>query len=83
MIIEIKKTFHKTLGRSHLSHETFESVAVYIVRNRNNHSLTQLLRLKEKKRFINQMYQIMWRRDAGELTDMMRRLKIAKGLAWN
>ena len=50
------------------------------------------MRLKEKKRFIKQMYQIMWGRDAyrvediennQQLTKKIRRLEIAKGHAWN
>ena len=40
LIKEIKKSLHKTLGRSHLSYEAFESVILDVERNLNNRTLT-------------------------------------------
>ena len=40
LIEEIKNTLHKTLGRSSLSYEAFESVSMDIERNLNNRPLT-------------------------------------------
>ena len=40
LIKEIKETLYKTLGRSHLSYEAFESVIVDVERNLNNRPLT-------------------------------------------
>ena len=40
LIKEIKNTLHKTLGRSSLSYEAFESVSMDIERNLNNRPLT-------------------------------------------
>lgn len=40
LIKEIKKTLHKTLGRSRLSYEAMESVVMDIEGNLNNHPLT-------------------------------------------
>ena len=74
VIIEIKKTLHKTLGRSHLSYEDFESITVYIVRNLNNHPLTYSLRLKKKKRFIKRMYHSC----GGEMPIEWKTLKITR-----
>ena len=39
-IKEIKKTLHRTLGRSHLSYEMFESVVMDVERNLNNQPVT-------------------------------------------
>ena len=40
LIKEIKKTLHRTLGRSHLSYEMFESVVMDVERNLNNQPVT-------------------------------------------
>jgi len=40
LIKKIKKTLHKTLGRSHLSYEALESVVLDVERNLNNRPLT-------------------------------------------
>ena len=40
LIKEMKKTLHKTLGRSHLSYEAFESVVMDVEINLNNRPLT-------------------------------------------
>ncbi|KAL9976623.1 hypothetical protein ACROYT_G013945 [Oculina patagonica] len=41
LIKEIKKAMQKTLGRSHLSYEAFESVIMDVERNLNNRPLTE------------------------------------------
>ena len=93
LIKEIKKTLHKTLGRSRLSYEAMESVVMDVERNLNNHSLTWVEAKGEEEVLTPNM--IMWERDAHpiedielieddkeKLTKMNKRLEEAKAHAW-
>ena len=93
LIKEIKKTLHKTLGRSRLSYEAMESVVMDIERNLNNRPLTYVEAEGEEEVLTPNM--IMWGRDAHpiedielieddkeKLTKMNRRLEEAKAHAW-
>ena len=93
LIKEIKKTLHKTLGRSRLLYEAMESVVMDIERNLNNRPLTYVEAEGEEEVLTPNM--IMWGRDAHpiedialieddkeKLTKMNRRLEEAKAHAW-
>ena len=93
LIKEIKKTLHKTLGRSRLSYEAMESVVMGIERNLNNRPLTYVEAEGEEEVFTPNV--IMWGRDAypiedielieddkEKLTKMNKRLEEAKAHAW-
>jgi len=93
LIKEIKKTLHKTLGRSRLSYEAMESVVMDIERNLNNRPLTYVEAEGGEEVLTPNM--IMWGRDAHpiedielieddkeKLTKMNRRLEEAKAHAW-
>ena len=92
MIKDIKKTLHKTLGMSHLSHEAFESVIMDIERNLNNRPLTYVEAEREEEAVLTPNM-ILWERDlyvvkdtegsdAEKLTRMAKRLENAKANAW-
>ena len=92
LIKEIKKTLHKTLGRSHLSYEAFESVIMDIERNLNNRPLTYVEAEREEEAVLTPNM-ILWGRDvyavedtegsdAEKLTRMAKRLENAKANAW-
>ena len=68
MIKEIKKTLHKTLVRSHLSYETFESVIMHIERNLNNHPLTYVEAEGEEEAVLTPNM-ILWVRDVYAVED--------------
>ena len=93
LIKEIKKTLHKTLGRSRLSYEAMESVVMDIERNLNNRPLTYVEAEGEEEVLTPNV--IMWGRDAypieyielieddkKKLTKMNKRLEEAKAHAW-
>ena len=93
LIKEIKKTLHKTLGRSRLSYEAMESVVMDIERNLNNRPLTYVEAELEEEVLTPNV--IMWGRDAypiediklieedeEKLTKMNKRLEEAKAHAW-
>ena len=91
LIKEIKKTLHKTLGRSHLSYEAFESVIMHIERNLNNRPLTYVEAEGEEEAVLTPNM-IRWgdvyavedteSSDAEKLTSMAKRLENAKANAW-
>ena len=92
MIKEIKKTLHKTLVRSHLSYEAFESVIMHIERNLNNRPLRYVEAEGEEEAVLTP-HMILWGRDvyavedaegsdAEKLTRMAKRLENAKANAW-
>ena len=92
MIKDIKKTLHKTLGMSHLSHEAFESVIMDVERNLNNRPLTYVEAEREEEAVLTPNM-ILWERDvyvvkdtegsdAEKLTRMAKRLENAKANAW-
>ena len=83
---------HKTLVRSHLSYEAFESVIMHIERNVNNCPLTYVEAEGEEEAVLTQNI-ILWERDvyavedtessgAEKLTSMAKRLENAKAKAW-
>ena len=83
---------HKTLGRSHLSYETFQSVIMDIERNLNNRPLTYVEAEREEEAKLTPNM-ILWGRDvyavedtessdAEKLTRMAKRLENAKANAW-
>ena len=83
---------HKTLGRSHLSYEAFESVIMDIERNLNNRPLTYVEAEGEEETVLTPNI-ILWGRDAyavedtegsdaEKLTRMAKRLEDAKANAW-
>ena len=93
LIKEIKKTLHKTLGRSRVSYEAIESVVVDIERNLNNCPLTYVE--AEGGEEVLTPNVITWGRDAypiedielieddkEKLTKMNKRLEEAKAHAW-
>ena len=93
LIKEIKKTLHKTLGRSRLSYEAMESVVMDIERNLNNRPLIYEEAEGEEEMLTSNV--IIWGPDAHlikdiklieddkeKLTKMNRRLEEAKAHAW-
>ncbi|XP_067017971.1 uncharacterized protein [Acropora muricata] len=68
MIKEIKKTLHKTLGRSRLSYEAMESVVMDIERNLNNRPLTYVEAEGQEEMLTPNV--IMWGRDAHLIEDI-------------
>ena len=62
LIKEIKNTLHKTLGRSSLSYEAFESVSMDIERNLNNRPLTYVEAEGEEKAVLTPKM-ILWGRE--------------------
>lgn len=92
MIKEIKKSLHKTLGRSHLSYEAFESVILDVERNLNNRPLTYVEAEGGEEEVLTPNT-ILWGRnvypvedtegsEAEKLTRMTKRLEDAKVHAW-
>ena len=92
LIKEIKKTLHKTLGRSYLSYEAFKSVIMDIERNLNNRPLTYVEAEGEEEAVLTPNM-ILWggdvyavedteSSDAEKLTRMAKRLENAKANAW-
>ena len=92
LIKEIKKTLHKTLGRSYLSYEAFKSVIMDIERNLNNRPLIYVEAEGEEEAVLTPNT-ILWGRDvyavedtessdAEKLTRMAKRLENAKANAW-
>ena len=93
LIKEIKKTLHKTLGRSHLSCEAFESVIMHIERNLpvNDCPLT-CFEAYEVEEVVLTPNMILWgdvytvedteSSDAEKLTKVAKRLENAKANAW-
>ena len=93
LIKEIKKTLHKTLGRSHLSCEAFESVIMHIERNLpvNDRPLT-CFEAYEVEEVVLTPNMILWgdvytvedteSSDAEKLTKVAKRLENAKANAW-
>ena len=92
LIKEINKTLHKTLVRSHLSYEAFESVIMHIERNLNNCPLTYVEAEEEEEAVLTQNI-ILWGRDVyavedsessdtEKLTRMAKQLENAKANAW-
>ena len=90
-IKEIKKTLHKTLRRSHLSYEAFESVIMDIERNLNR-PLTYVEAQREEVAVLTPNM-ILWGcdvyavedtegSDVEKLTRMAKRLENAKANAW-
>ena len=68
LIKEIKKTLHKTLGRSRLSYEAKESVVMDIERNVDNRPLTYAEAEGEEE--VLTPNTIMWGRDAYPVEDI-------------
>ena len=92
LIKEIKKALHKTLGRSCLSYEAFESVIMDVERNLNNRPLTYVEAEGGEEEVLTPNM-ILWGRDAypvediedsdvEKLTKMSKRLEDAKAHAW-
>ena len=92
LIKEIKKAMHKTLGRSHLSYEAFESVIMDVERNLNNRPLTYVETEGGEEEVLTPNV-ILWGRDAypvedienseaEKLTKMSKRLEDAKAHVW-
>ena len=68
LIKEIKKTLHKTLGRSRLSYEAMESVVMDIERNLTNRPLTYVEAEGEEEMLTPNV--IMWGSDAHLIEDI-------------
>ena len=71
MIKEIKKILHKTLGRSHLSYEAFESVVVDVERILNNRPLTYV-KAEGGEDEVLTPNTIPWGRDVYQVEDKRR-----------
>ena len=68
LIKELKETLHKTLGRSHLSYEAFESVVMDVERNLNNRPLTYI-EAESREEEVLTPNTILWGRDVYPVDD--------------
>ena len=91
LIKDIKKTFYKTLGRTHLNFEQLQTVVMDIERYLNNRPLTYAEVDGEQQVLTPNV--LMWGQNAyiiedieteeDELTKLHRRLKMARQHAWS
>ena len=90
LIKDVKKTLHKTLGRTHLTFEQLEAVVIDVEKNLNNRPLTYLDSDGGKKQVLTPNI-LMWgqnahpiegEEDEEETSALNKRLREAKNHAW-
>ncbi|XP_068690431.1 uncharacterized protein [Montipora foliosa] len=90
LIKDVKKTLHKTLGRTHLTYEQLEAVVIDVEKNLNNRPLTYLDSNGGEERVLTPNG-LMWgqnahpiegEEDEEETSALNKRLREAKNHAW-
>ena len=89
MIKDVKKTLHKTLGRTHLTFEQLEAVVIDVEKNLNNRPLTYLDSDGGEEQVLTPNI-LMWGQNAHpiegeddeETSALNKRLREAKNHAW-
>ena len=90
LIKDVKKTLHKTLGRTHLTFEQLEAVVIDVEKNLNNRPLTYLDSDGGEEQVLTPNI-LMWgqnahpiegEEDEEETSALSKRLKEAKNHAW-
>ena len=90
LIKDVKKTLHKTLGRTHLTFEQLEAVVIDVDKNLNNRPLTYLDSDGGEEQVLTPNV-LMWgqnahliegEEDEEETSALNKRLREAKNHAW-
>ena len=90
LIKDVKKTLHKTLGRTHLTFEQLEAVVIYVKKNLNHRPLTYLDSNGGEERVLTPNI-LMWgqnahpiegEEDEEETSALNKWLREAKNHAW-
>ena len=90
LIKDVKKTLHKTLGRTHLTFEQLEAVVIDVEKNLNNRPLTYLDSDGGEEQVLTPNV-LMWgqnahpiegEKDEEETSALNKRLREAKNHAW-